>query len=412
VSGGGEFRRGGTLLAGCTLGIAAGVSSVYFYSLGLFIGPMAHEFGWGRGDASLGALVGTAAAALASPLIGPLVDRFGSFTVALCSLALFAASLVALGTATHGLTSFLVLTAILSLLTIGSGPLPYTRLIVTAFERHRGLALGVALAGTALGAILIPRLLNPFIAAHGWRTGYYALAAAVAVSLPATAWLLRGRRDSRVAARERVPLREIVREPGFVRLALLFLLVSIAVLGTVVQFVPMLADWGYSPSQAGATAGMIGMAAILGRLVVGRLLDVLAPAAVTSALFLLVALALVGLLLAGPRIAWLAALGLGFGVGAEVDLLAFLTSRYLPKGAYAGAFGALYAAFLLGGALGPALSGYLQQFSGSYRLSLGLAVVLLLLAAATGWSLRHSRAPGDTPGSSTVGRPGVLNSRS
>lgn len=393
MNGSGEFRRGGTLLAGCTLGIAAGVSSVYFYSLGLFIGPMSHEFGWGRGDASLGALVGTAAAALASPWIGPLVDRFGSVAVALCSLALFAASLVALGTATHGLASFLVLTTLLSLLTIGSGPLPYTRLIVAAFERHRGLALGVALAGTALGAIAIPRLLNPFIAAHGWRVGYLALASAVVVALPVTAWLLWGRRDGRVAARERVPLRQIVRERGFLRLASLFLLVSIAVLGTVVQFVPMLADWGYSPVQAGTTAGMIGVAAIAGRLLVGRLLDTLAPAAVTGALFLLVGLALVGLLLAGPRLAWLAALGLGLGVGAEVDLLAFLTSRYLPRRAYAGAFGALYAAFLAGGAIGPALSGYLQQFSGSYRLSLGVAVMLLVLAAATGWSLRHLRSP-------------------
>ena len=85
---GGEFARGWRVVAGSLIGIGAGVSSLYFYSLGLFIKPLAANYGWTRGQASLGALVGTACAAFASPLVGRLADRYGSLKVALASLAL------------------------------------------------------------------------------------------------------------------------------------------------------------------------------------------------------------------------------------------------------------------------------------------------------------------------------------
>ncbi len=170
-----EFGRGWRVVAGSLLGISIGVSSLFFYSLGIFIKPIAAEFSWGRGAASLGALVGTASAALVAIPVGRLVDRVGSVPVAMGSLALLALALAALGTWTSNLASFLILIALLSLLTAGSTPLAYTRLVVAAFERARGLALGITLAGTGLGALLVPVCLTPFVARYGWRMGYFAL---------------------------------------------------------------------------------------------------------------------------------------------------------------------------------------------------------------------------------------------
>jgi MFS family permease len=78
----GEFLRGWPVLLGAVTGIAAGLSSLYFYSLGVFIKPLASEFGWSRAEVSLGALVGTLAAAAFSPLAGRAADRFGSLPIA------------------------------------------------------------------------------------------------------------------------------------------------------------------------------------------------------------------------------------------------------------------------------------------------------------------------------------------
>jgi MFS family permease len=388
-----EFARGWPVLAAAFLGIAIGVSSLYFYSLGVFIKPMATEFGWTRGQASLGALVGTAAAALAAIPTGRLVDRYGSRPVALGSLALLAIGFVALGTLTAGLASFLALAFALSLVTAGSSPIALTRLVVASFARARGLALGIVLAGTGMGAILVPALLTPFVAAHGWRTGYLALAAVILVAGPIVALLLaRCREDAPSGSRPEIPIATLAREPAFWLLVATFFLAATAILGTVVQFVPMLSDWGLSPAAAGGLAALIGIAAIAGRLIAGLLIDRFPAYAITIIMFLCAAAGLVMLGVGGVGFAAPGALVTGFAIGAEVDLIAFLVARHFPPTAYGKAYGAIYSAFLIGGAIGPALSGFLKDATGDYRVSLLVAAALLVGAAAVAWRLRLTLA--------------------
>jgi MFS family permease len=390
-----ELARGWRLVFGSLLGISTGVSSLYFYSLGIFLKPLAEEFGWGRGAASLGSLVGTAGAALTAIPVGRVVDRWGSSRVAVGSLLLLALGFVCLGALTSGLVSFLLITGVLSLLTSGSSPLPYTRLIVARFRDSRGTALGITLAGTGVGALGVPVLLTRFVSHHGWRAGYFALAGVIIVLLPLIGWLIHS--DSRRGSQARIPASRSLsmRTDEFRYFALTFFLVSMAVLGTLVHFVPMLTDWGFSPTHAGMIAGMIGVATIVGRLLVGALLDYAAPLAVTRAVFLTVALGMFSLGAGGPGYAVAGALALGLAVGAEVDLIAFLVARYFPKAVYGQTYGALYAVFLAGGAIGPAASGYLQQVTGEYRASLFADAVLLCAAAAL--TLLISPSPSQQP---------------
>lgn len=376
-----EFRQGWRVLAASLLGIAVGISSLYFYSIGVFIKPLAETFGWSRGEASLGVLVGTLCTAVMAAPVGTLVDRVGSLRVALGSLVLLAVGLASMGAAVSSLATFIALTAVLSLTTAGSSPLPFTRLVVAAFEHRRGLALGITLSGTGIGAILVPALLTPFVAAHGWRAGYYVLAGVVIAALPVIWLLLHSAKTAPVVQGPSVPIGQIVRAPIFRLLSLMFFLASVAILGTVVHFVPMLTDAGFSPAEAGQTAALIGVAAIGGRLVAGMLLDRLAAGLVTGALFAFAAFGLTLLAIGGTSLAVPGALITGLAIGAEVDLLAFLVSLYFPRAVYGQVFGALYGLFLIGGAVGPALSGYLFDLSGDYRLSLLTASGLLGLAA-------------------------------
>ena len=390
-----EFVRGWRSVAGSVIGIAIGVSSLYFYSLGIFIKPIAEEFGLGRGAASLGAFMGTASAAIMAIPVGRLVDRLGSLRVAIPSLVLLALCLVALGALTRDLTSFLVLTTILSLLTAGSTPLPYTRMVVSGFGVNRGLALGIILAGSGIGAMLVPLLLAPFVAQHGWRAGYYSMATVILFLLPAVWWLLLSteRVKPMKPSESAIPLAELIRSVTFRLLAAAFFLASMAILGTVVQFVPMLMDWGLPPGKAGATAGLIGMTAIGSRLLIGALLDRAPPLIVTASVFVCMAGGLVALAYGGVPIAAFAAVAIGLGIGAEADLIAFLVSRYFTARVYGQTYGALYTVFLIGGAIGPAISGYLQQASGDYRQSLYGAAALLIVAAFFTLLLRRVAIP-------------------
>lgn len=376
-----EFLAGWRILLASFLGIALGLSSLYFYSLGIFIKPLAAEFGWSRGEASMGVLVGTLCSAVVSMPTGQLVDRIGAVKVGVISLLLLALGLAGLGLFTVGLTSFLAVTAVLSLLTTGSTGVSFTRLVVTNFDRHRGLALGIVLSGAGLGAILIPPLLTPFVAQHGWRHGYYALATIIAIMLPIIWLALRGQESLSVQADASLPIGDIVMNPAFVLIGAIFLAASTSIIGTVVHFVPMLTDLGLSPAKAGQTASLIGVAAIGGRLVAGFLLDRLPAALVTGCLFLLAASGLTTLALGGVEVIALGALITGLAIGAEVDLMAFLVSRYFPRAVFGQAYGSLYALFLIGGAIGPASYGYFFDWRGDYHLALLFGASLLVLAA-------------------------------
>lgn len=396
-----EFARGWPVLAAAFLGIAAGVSSLYFYSLGIFIKPMAAEFGWSRGEASLGALVGTAGAALAAIPTGRLVDRLGARPVGIGSLILLVIGFAAVGTLTASLTSFLLLSFVVSLVTAGSSPLSFTRLVVAAFSHARGLALGLSLAGTGVGAILVPALLAPYVATHGWRAGYFALAVVAATVIPVLAFLLaRCSSDPRTAAADEVPISTLMRYRVFPVLAVTFFLAAMAVLGTVVQFVPMLTDRGLNAGSAGRLAALIGVAAIGGRLIAGFLLDRVPAFLVTALLFILTAAGFAVLAGGGVELAAFGAVVTGLAVGAEVDLIAFLVARHFPPVAYGKAYGAIYASFLLGGAIGPAASGVLKDATGDYTMSLLTGAALLLVAAAFAMSLRRMPVSQDVDSSS------------
>jgi MFS family permease len=54
----------------------------------------------------------------------------------------------------------------------GQTPLPYAHTISKWFDRERGLALGIGLAGVGLGVVLVPELTGFLIRSYGWRMGY------------------------------------------------------------------------------------------------------------------------------------------------------------------------------------------------------------------------------------------------
>ncbi len=386
-----EFRRGWATLLGSFIGIASGVSSTYFYSLGVFLKPVGAAFGWTRGEASLGPLVGTLAAAIAAPMTGRVIDRAGPVITALISTILLAVGFALLGSVTSGLTSFLIIIGIMSLLNVGSSPMSYSRLLVADFDGHRGVALGIALTGTGIGAALLPALLVPYIAAHGWRAGYHRLALGVALTCIPVFVLLIGRLRNPAAgpaslAQQRsdglpsgvmtTPI-AVWRDPLFLLLAAIFLLAAMAVLGTVVHFVALLMDAGIDAGRAGRLAGVIGLSVIGGRMIAGLLLDRIPAPWITAGLFLGSAAGMLGLAVGGTAAALPGALAVGLGVGAEVDLIAYLVSRHFPPARYGAFYGGVYGAFLFGGAAGPALIGFLFDVSGSYALPLVVSAVLL-----------------------------------
>lgn len=79
---------------------------------------------------------------------------------------------------------------------------------------------------------------------------------------------------------------------------------------------------------------------------------------------------------AASGLVFLAAFLIGLGMGAEVDIIAYLTSRYFGLRAFGEVYGYAFASYILAGALGPWLMGLGFDRSGSY----GSILVGFLLA--------------------------------
>lgn len=396
-----EFSRYWPLVLISGLGVGIGVSSLPFYTQGVFINAWLDEFGWTRAEASYGILASTFALAAVSPFIGAAVDRFGLVKPIALSLIGLVISFILLGTFMNSLSAFIALSALMAILGGASSPLAYTRAINAVFEKHRGLALGLVLSGTGIAATFAPSIVSDIIEMHGWRMAYFALAGFVAVSGLAIVFVLvRVTKESTEISPHKVPSEPAptvrINRTIFWRLLAAVFLLAIGVGGLIVHFVPILVEQGISSSAAAKTAGVIGVAVILGRLVVGALVDrVFAPIVAAIVIFLCIA-GIFTLIFGGGNAAGIAAFAIGFAIGAEVDLIGYLVARYFGMTAYGRIYGQQYAAFLFGTGLSPVLIGRIADISDGYMTALYCSVGVLFVAAVMFLSLPKFGGPRDT----------------
>ncbi|MGF6312885.1 MULTISPECIES: MFS transporter [unclassified Bradyrhizobium] len=377
-----ELWRGRGLIAGCLIGMMMSVSSIYFYTTGLFLKPLAAEFGWTRGMASLGPLVGILAIGVASPFAGRLVDRFGALRMAILSAAGLAASFALLGTATAGLVSFLLITLLVCVVGSATTPVSYGRIVVGKFPTRLGLVYGIVYCGPGLGALVFPVLVGQLLGTYGWREAYFGLAFITLCTIPIIAWLLRTEFVRDRTQIERQPWNwRLYANRRFALLAVIFLLASTGIFGTIVHFVPMLTDRGIAPATAASMAGLIGFAVIAGRLITGYLLDLVETNLLATAVFLLSAGGALMLSTGNTALILPGTLAMGFTIGSEFDLALFLIGRRFPPAHFSTLFGGIYLAVSLGGGAGPILAGALFDATGNYLSWLSVAIGCLVASA-------------------------------
>lgn len=380
-----EIRQHWKILSGCFAGIACGISSLWFYSIGLFLKPMAGEFGWSRGQASLGPLIGILALGFISPFVGRIIDRYGARRTALVSMTGLALAFSLLGLFTNSLPAYLALTLLLAFLGSASSPISFTRILVERFSRQRGLALGIAITGTGVGAVLTPIFITRWLGTLGWRDTYLCLALVVLGCIPVVGVLLRGAGAAANDANARRTSSgdyHLYLSPQFIRLGAIFLLCSLGIFGTIVHIVPMLTDRGLSAVDAARYASALGGAVIAGRICTGALLDRFEANRLAALLFLLSGFGMAMLATGHPSLTMVGTMLAGFAIGAELDLAAYLISHTFSMARYGTAFGGIYACVSLGGGVGPLLAGAMFDSNGSYTRWLTCAALFMLAAAS------------------------------
>jgi predicted MFS family arabinose efflux permease len=329
----------------------------------------------------------TLALAAVLPFIGSIVDRYGLVTPVMISLLGLSLAYVMLGLFVQSIASFVMLAMLQAILGSASSPLAYTRAINAVFNKQRGLALGVALSGAGAAATFGPSLVSSAIDAFGWRGAYYAMALFTLVVGTVIVIVLARLKSAKTSAQidvqaAREGLKAAKASASYWLIMAAIFCLSLGLGGLMIHFVPILLDIGLTTSEAVKIAGVIGIAVVLGRLLVGFAVDrIFAPHVAIAILFACIcgvlALAVFGTVVAIP-----AAFVIGFSVGAEVDLIGYLVARYFGMHAYGQIYGRQYSTFLIATGLSPVILGAVRDATGSYTGSLFTAAAFITLSAA------------------------------
>ncbi len=366
--------------------------------LGVFVIPLQLEFGWSRADIFLSTSFLVLTQAIFTPFLGNLVDKYGSKKVMMPSLFAFGLLLGGIPLFVSDVAHLYLFYAIIGGLSGGAAAVPYLRLAAAWFVKRRGLAFGLIMSGGGLGYAYSPPLVQYMIDNYGWRSGYYVLAAIVIlIVLPLIQGMIYDEpKDINLmpdgesvdvdellqSDDDKVTLGELLKMPLFYQLFATFMFLTFCLYGLMSNLVPMLNDRGMDSGTAALAATTVGVTIIISRIVIGFLLDKFFAPRVGMICFILSAMgtAFLAFGAVGPA-AFLAAIFFGFSVGAELDLLAYLITRYFGSSSFGMVYGILFAAFLGGVSIGPVVFGRLFDFYGSYVNILGISSCILVVTA-------------------------------
>jgi MFS family permease len=378
------------VLAAC-LGVMAGFGSLWVFTFAVFIKPLSGEFGWSREAISRGFGFAAITLALISPLLGHWLDRFGPRRIILPCITIFAAGIASLSLLGSHVAQFYATCILLGLVGNGAAHLSYSRSISTWFHQRLGMALAFVMLGAGFGQMLLPLLAQSVVTHSGWRAAYVSLGAlAFLLAFPLSYRYIRERGQTRpieqtqataetpTAVAAGLSWRQGLRNYSFWIIVAVLFLSSISMNGAITQLSALLTDRGITAGRAAFCASLIGGSSILGRIVVGWLLDRFFGARV--AFFINLSTAAGILLLARANTfatGCLAAALIGIGAGGEADITPYLLTRYFGLRGFSTLYGLTWTFYAVAGGIGPVILGRAYDSTGSYT------ALLTLLAAAT-----------------------------
>ena len=288
------------------------------------------------------------------------------------------------------------------LLSLGIGPIfvVITSTVSRWFDKKRGLALGIAGAGSGLGTIIMAPLSAYLIVRFGWRISYIILGLiAWLVTIPLSRLLKKDPHEIgtipdgiNLQTYDEIDedrLRPVDLSPSqvfgtrsFWFLAFVWLFLSSSGFFIFVHFVPHITDMGFSASEAAIGLGLIGLSSFTGRILVGAISDRIGRK-LTAVICALIQFGNM-LWLTWAHDLWmlyLFAIVFGFTYNGLTTAISALIGDIFGIHSIGSIMGMLEIGFGIGAAIGPFIAGIIYDASGSYYIAFLVFAGALLLKA-------------------------------
>lgn len=383
------------------MSITAGIN---FHGFSNFIIPLTSEFGWNRTTISGVFSLARMESGLLGPLEGWLVDRVGPRRLMLVGVPLMGIGYMLMSRVDSLAAFFFVYIFAITLGNSLGMSTPMAASVANWFNRKRGLAFGVMWSGVGLGGFFVPAV-GWLIAIYDWRIASIIIGVFIIVMGVPIAALMRhrpepygympdgvepdGSDEPGVASRRRQPdlsqdftAREALMTSSFWYLTLSIAARSLVSGGVGLHLVPYFVDLGASDVFAATLAGAVGVLSIPGRFGLSAVSDYINRRYVMAASLFLMTIAIIFMARATSVTQVIPFLVLYAAAQGGISVIPqSLIAEYFGRRAYATIQGFRSTIQMVGIIIGPLISGYVFDTTGSYEwafLGFGAATLVSL----------------------------------
>lgn len=338
---------------------------------------------------------------------GWLADKVGVKPMIIVGLALLAAGNFLYGSI-QSLTNIYWIQASFGVVLALCGLMINVYLISSWFEKGRGLAIGLVLAGSSLGNAFFPKLNTWLMTIGDWRQVFEWIALIPLMLLPIAFFLLRNGPNSAgrsstsdgVGAVPKIlpgyTLREALTSRNFWVVAIIAMCTFYSILGMSANVFIYMSRSDFSSADASTGVSILFIGGLVGKIISGYLAESFGRKRI-----LLTGLALMlgggaSLLIAiqsdSSVALWSGLVAFGFGWGGIYTLIQLLSADLFGMRSLGKILAAINILDAAGGALGPVITGRLYDTSGSYFLPFAVITALLLVATIAASLLNVKRA--------------------
>ena len=420
----------GWVIVGVVFLIGSTEAGVFQNILSIFLKPMVEEFGWSRATVAGSIAFGSLCGGIASPWVGPILDRHGPRMVAFLGIIILSAGLVGMSF-TRQIWQIYIFFGIGRMIAIGVLTLVISVTVSNWFIRQRGRAMGIAWLGPRVGSALLPLFVQYVIHSQGWRMAWSALGLLVFLlsALPALIFLRRRPEDiglwpdgeppvldktqekHRLNHVNTVPFNKIsdpewtraqaIRTHSFWELVLLSCLLLFCGGGINFHVYPFLTDQGVSEASAVLAISIMAISGAIGGLLWGLLtersptkvllsIEVGLGGVVFLAFFWFLKAGMIWTL--GVRIVYIFVGIYGFLFGGVYPLLSIIWAEFFGRTSLGSIQGVVNPFKLTANATGPVFGALCFDFFGSYTVPFLAFSIIYLISVLIGLSLKTPRS--------------------
>jgi sugar phosphate permease len=383
---------------------------------GVFVKTWEEEWGVTTAASSVAAAIGWLANGFSQPLVGYLTDKYGGRPVLVISLAVMAVATIAVATVSNLFGLIILYGFVISFASGGISPATSGVVIARWFDRKRGTAMSVLIAGGSVGGLVVVPFLSFVLVEFSWQMAWIIVGVlALGLGIPLLLLVVRSRPqdlglniDGDASPVEGSDDQQITVQPvgqKFVerwqealeskpiwQLSFAYFVCGITTASISVHYVRWAVSEDISTGTAALAFGVLSGINAGGVLVVGWLSDKFQRKKLLGAVYLVRGVAFLSLIfLPGSSALWAFAVIGGMSWLATVPLTASLTADVYGVRNLGTLFGLANMSHQIGGATAVMLFGWAFTQLGSYDLAFGVGAATLLAAGLVSLSIREKQ---------------------